>query len=67
MTSRRKLTPTSFIALALAVLRLNKESERESEAHLLKIPVAGSFYGHEVDGADEKNTFLYVFGWDRTR
>jgi hypothetical protein len=54
-------------ALALAVLRLDKESARESETHLLKIPVAGSFYGHEVDGAEEKHKVLYVFGWDTER
>lgn len=54
-------------ALALAALRFDKESERESEAHVLKIPVAGSFYSHEVDGTEDKHSLLYVFGWSRTR
>jgi hypothetical protein len=51
-------------ALALAVLRLDRESARESELHLLKVPVVGSFYGHETDGPEEKHRLLYVFGWD---
>jgi hypothetical protein len=51
-------------ALALAVVRLDKESDRESETHVLKIPVAGSLYGHETDGAEEKYRVLYVFAWD---
>jgi hypothetical protein len=54
-------------ALALAFLRLTKESERKYDTHLLKIPVAGSLYGREVDGATDNQTFLYVFGWDHER
>jgi hypothetical protein len=51
-------------ALALAVLRVGKASPRESEAHLLKVPVVGSLYGHEADGPEETYKVLYVFAWD---
>lgn len=54
-------------ALALAALRMTKESERKHDAYLLKIPVAGSLYSHEVDGGTEKHSLFYVFGWTHER
>jgi hypothetical protein len=54
-------------ALALALLRLGKKSANESETHLLKVPVAGSLYGHDVDGPAEKRRLLYLFGWESER
>jgi hypothetical protein len=29
--------------------------------------VAGSFYGHDVDGPEEKHRLLYLFGWETER
>jgi hypothetical protein len=54
-------------ALALAVLRLDQDSARESEMHLLKVPVIGSIYGQETDGPKETHKVLYLFAWDRDR
>jgi hypothetical protein len=66
VTTRRE-GPTSehrlvdLQALALAVLRLVRPSEQESETHLIKIPLVGSLYGYETDGIMEKQTILYLY------
>jgi hypothetical protein len=54
-------------ALALAMGRYVKESARELETHLLKIPVVGSLYGYETDGAEKKHTVLYLVRWETER
>lgn len=54
-------------ALALAVVRLVKQSERETETHLLKAPLLGSIYGSETDGPERKNTALYLVRWESER
>lgn len=53
--------------LALAPLRVVKTSARESEAHLLKVPVVGSLFGREIDGSEKKYGVLYLFRWETER
>ena len=54
-------------ALALAAMRLVKKSEREAETQVLKIPLLGSLYGHEIDGATEEHTVLYLYRRENER
>jgi hypothetical protein len=54
-------------ALALAVGRFVKKSARETETHLLKIPVIGSLYGRDTDGGNDKHTVLYLIRWETER
>lgn len=49
-------------ALALAAGRYLVESERKSMLQVLKLPILGSLYERERDGAMERENYLYVFG-----
>ena len=64
-TSEHRLVDLQM--LALSALRLDEESARESETHVLKVPVVGSLYGHEVDGSEESYKALYLIRWDGER
>jgi hypothetical protein len=56
-------------ALELAALRVVRthSSAEESETHLLKIPLLGSLYGHEIDGESERHKVLYLGRWETER
>lgn len=54
-------------ALAAAAGRSVRESESKAEHHFLKVPVLGSFYGHEMDGGADDKTFLYLFRYETER
>ncbi len=54
-------------ALRIAGVRVDRESERKSEAHFLKVPILGSFFRHERDGGEESWGLLYLLGYDVER
>lgn len=44
----------------LALLRDTHQSSRELETHVVKLPVLGSLYGHEVQGSTELWQYLFL-------
>lgn len=54
-------------AFALAGVRVLRESQRKSEAHVLKVPIFGSLFATERDGPTEERTFLYLVRYEADR
>jgi len=45
---------------ALALLRDTHESSRELATHVVKLPILGSLYGHEIEGSTEQWQYLFL-------
>lgn len=54
-------------ALAVAVTRVLREDRDDAETHVMRLPVVGDFYGHELEGGEESRTILYLFRQDLER